>query len=280
MSDFRNKHAHQNERCRGRKYGGRQHISRNKIALLIHCFRFVRLCVAVSVVWLRSPVLRVLFCCSFSFALLFVQMLPKTVGSLDTLLLQLGHPAGGMVARVGGQATVAKALGQLQEMKLVFDTPARQMLLKKAITALANLQQTIFKLPSSGSGGEFNAGGARPAGAAGGASAAAPRAGGASSSSSSGLSGMALLNSPMPTIERATVVFDPANMRTGAAANPQDGGISRNIKPVNKMTFSSAESSASARLGVTGKCAVCGAHREVGSNFCGSCGKNANIVFE
>jgi hypothetical protein len=208
----------------------------------------------------------------------FVQMLPKTVGSLDTLLLQLGHPAGGMVARVGGQATVAKALGQLQEMKLVFDTPARQMLLKKAITALANLQQTIFKLPASGSGGEFNAGGARPAGAAGGASAAAPRAGGASSSS--GLSGMALLNSPMPTIERATVVFDPANMRTGAAANPQDGGISRNIKPVNKMTFSSAESSASARLGVTGKCAVCGAHREVGSNFCGSCGKNANIVFE
>jgi len=202
-----------------------------------------------------------------------VDMIPRGVGSLDTLLLQLGNPAGDMVARAGGQQTVARALGQLQDMKLVFDTPTRQQLLKKAVTALANLQQTISKLKASGTGGEFRAGGAS-ASAAG-----APRAAGGASSSS-GLTGMALLNSPMPEIQKAQVVFDPANMRTGVAANPQDAGISRNIKPVNKMTFSSAESSASARLGIAGKCAVCNAPRDVGTNFCGACGKNSNIVFE
>jgi hypothetical protein len=40
------------------------------------------------------------------------------------------------------------------------------------------------------------------------------------------------------------------------------------LQPVNKMTFSSAEGSASTRLGMAGKCAVCGAHRDVGTNFC------------
>lgn len=201
-----------------------------------------------------------------------VEMLPKTAGSLDTLLLQLGGSAGPIVARVGGVATVNTALAQVRDMKLVFDSPTRQMLLKKAVTALTNLQASLAKLPTSGAEWGANAAPAAPASKAGGS-------GAASSSSSAGLTGSALLNSPMPHIERATVVFDPANMRTGAVANPGDG-INRNIKPRNMMTFSSAESSASARLGVAGKCAACGAHRDVGGAFCTNCGKNANIVFE
>lgn len=197
------------------------------------------------------------------------EMLPKTAGSLDTLLLQLGGSAGPIVSRVNGVATVNTALSQLRDMKLVFDSPTRQMLLKKAITGLTNLQASLAKLPASGAEWGANSA-AAPAAKAGGS---------ASSSSSAGLTGSALLNSPMPHIERATVVFDPANMRTGAVANPGDG-INRNIKPRNMMTFSSAESSASARLGVAGKCAACGAHRDVGGAFCTNCGKNANIVFE
>lgn len=189
-------------------------------------------------------------------------MIPKTAGSLDTLLLQLGSKGGEIVHTVGGVATVKEAIGQLSGMKLVFDSPARQMLLKKALTSLNNLDATLAK---SASGGQFGAAGSSSSSAGAGAA-----------SSSSGLKGAALLNSPMPHIERATVVFDPANMRTGPAHND---GVNHNIKPVNKMTFSSAESSASARLGVAGKCSVCNAHREPGTAFCSSCGKNSNIVF-
>ena len=229
-------------------------------------------------------------------------MIPKTAGSLDTLLLQLGSKGGEIVGTVGGVATVKDAMSQLAGMKLVFDSPARQMLLKKALTALTNLDATLAK---TASGAQFGAAGPTPSSSA------------TATSSSSGLKGAALLNSPMvskqlaatrtaqqraltlpalltlsfaafnllcclfwrriqPHIERATVVFDPANMRTGPAFND---GVNHNIKPVNKMTFSSAESSASARLGVAGKCSVCNAHREPGTAFCTSCGKNSNIIF-
>jgi hypothetical protein len=161
-----------------------------------------------------------------------VYLCVQTVGSLETLLLQLGNTAAGIVNRVNGAATVSKALGQLQDMKLVFDSQTRQMLLKKAVTALTNLNATLSKLGAQ-TGGQFNSGGSSAVGSApsaGGASSAAPR---QQPSSSAGLSGMALLNSPMPTIERATVVFDPANMRTGTAVNPD--GMNRNIKPTNKV---------------------------------------------
>lgn len=211
-----------------------------------------------------------------------VDMIPRSTGSLSTLLLQLGDKAGPIVTKVGGVNTVNTALDSLQNMKLVFDSQSRQMILKKAVKALTDLKETLTKLPGAGTGGEWGSGApaasasSSSAGAgAGGAKAAAPY-------SSAGLTGMALLNSPMPHIEKAKVVFDPANMRTGPSANPEDAaaGISRNIKPVNKMTFSSAEGSASARLGMAGKCATCGAHRDVGTNFCPQCGKNSNIIFE
>ncbi len=82
----------------------------------------------------------------------------QTVGSLETLLLQLGNTAGGIVGRVNGVSTVQRALGQLQEMKLIFDSPTRQGLLKKAVTALQSLNATLSKVGAQ-EGGQFNTGG-------------------------------------------------------------------------------------------------------------------------
>ena len=138
-----------------------------------------------------------------------VDMIPKTAGSLDTLLLQLGANAAPIVSQVGGMAIVKDSLAKLRGMKLVFDSATRQMLLKKAVTALTNLEASLNKLGAQ-TGGEFGA--SKPAvgaGAGAGASSAA-----ASSSNSSQSSGTGLYR-PMPEIQKATIVFDPANMRTG-----------------------------------------------------------------
>lgn len=139
-----------------------------------------------------------------------VDMIPKTAGSLDTLLLQLGAGAAPIVNQVGGLAIVKDALVKLRGMKLVFDSATRQMLLKKAVTALTNLEASLNKLGAQ-TGGEWGA--SKPAGAAAGAGAGAASAA-PQSSSSSASSGTGLYR-PMPEIQKATIVFDPANMRTG-----------------------------------------------------------------
>lgn len=198
-------------------------------------------------------------------------MLAKTCSSLNALLLQMGDNAGNVIGKVDGAATVNRNLSDLKNMKLVFDTATRQMLLKKAVKGLEDLSASIAKLPSGGAGNSYpNAAGSS-----------APASAGSAQPAGTGL------YRPMPVIERATNVFNADAMRTGGSSTVGSGSgydangepLGKGIKPSSFLTFSSAESSASARLGVAGKCALCGAHREVASAKCNSCGKSSNIVF-
>lgn len=142
-----------------------------------------------------------------------VDMIPKTAGSLDTLLLQLGASAAPIVSQVGGVAIVKDSLTKLRGMKLVFDSATRQMLLKKAVTALTNLETSLNKLGAQ-TGGEWGATKSVPASGVGAGAGAGASSSVASSSNSSQSSGTGLYR-PMPEIQKATIVFDPANMRTG-----------------------------------------------------------------
>lgn len=190
--------------------------------------------------------------------------------------------AGQLIGQCNTVASVSQSLAGLQGIKLVFDTPARQLLVKKAITAVTNLQTLINSLQGQ-SGGGFS-GSTRTVTTTtttvvshGGAPATLTHSQAYTSSTiPAGASNIDILNAPMPQIAKTTVVFNPDAMRTGSTSS---GENNHNVKPVNKQTFSSAEGSVSARLGVEGKCAACGAHRKVGEPFCTSCGKAANIIF-
>lgn len=203
---------------------------------------------------------------------------------MDTRLLCLfcdpvgPSKAGELIAKANTASSVSQSLSGLQGLKLVFDTPARQLLVKKATTAVSNLQTLIGTLQGQ-SGGGFS--GSRTVTTTttttvvshGGAPATRTHSQAYTASTlPANASNMDILNAPMPVIAKTTVVFDPDAMRTGTEPR-------RDIKPVNKQTFSSAEGSVSNRLGVEGKCAACGAHRKVAEAFCTSCGKAANIIF-
>lgn len=198
-----------------------------------------------------------------------ITMIQSNAKSLQLFVEQLqgysSTDAGGILKRTNASSIVQSAITSIGSMKLIFDTPARQLLLKKANTALKECQEVINKTASSSNSSSSSSSSYS-----------------SSTNSSGNMSAADLLKQPMPKVEKASVQFDPNNMRTGlTAVGGPDGNsyMGQNVKPKNFMTFSSAESSASARLGVSGKCSTCSGPREAGQPFCPHCGKNTNIIF-
>jgi len=199
----------------------------------------------------------------------------KASQALALLLFQIGGfsqlDAGSISVRSSAAETLNRAQDTLVNMSLVFHTDTRWKMLKKAREALKECQKTVGSVESkeSGSGAQYKLGQRDGTSTA-------------SSTTHAGMSNRDILNAPMPTIQKGVIDFNPSG---GSELKKNEDGtfekpyMGKNIKPTNMLTFSSAESSASARLGVSGKCATCGAARDASSKFCTACGKASNIVF-
>eukprot|EP01103_Thecamoeba_quadrilineata_P006519 TRINITY_DN16247_c0_g1_i1.p1 TRINITY_DN16247_c0_g1~~TRINITY_DN16247_c0_g1_i1.p1 ORF type:complete len:245 (-),score=37.56 TRINITY_DN16247_c0_g1_i1:44-733(-) len=189
-----------------------------------------------------------------------IGMIESSSKALSVLLLQLAN-APTALQTSNGQSIIQNASHALESMELVFKTDSRTMALKKARTAIKSVLEEvnqILKQPASSPRG-YN-----------------PPSQKASASD--------LLKQPLPNVQKGTTTFNRAGSGKDVELN-DDGTFERpkmgtNIKPTQHMTFSSAESSASARLGVTGRCVSCNASRNASDGaICPSCGKNSNIVF-
>lgn len=147
-----------------------------------------------------------------------------------------------ILKQINASSMLANMETTLTNMKLVFDTPARQKLLREALAAVKDCRAQITQLES------------KPSGPAPAAAPAAP---------------LKIQHQPLPKRE-------PLPPGTKEEFPVLKKGTS--IKPTTFLTFSSAESSASARLGVGGYCAMCNAPRTPDTKFCPSCGQNCNIL--
>jgi len=198
----------------------------------------------------------------------------KASQSLALLLFQINGfsqtDAGAVATRASAVTTLNAAADTLANMSLVFHTDTRWKMLKKAREALRECQKTVGAVGASegkDNPAQYKLG---------------QRDGTASSTTHSGMSNRDILNAPMPVIQKGVIDFNPSggnDLKKNEDGTFEKPYMGKNIKPTNMLTFSSAESSASARLGVSGKCATCGAARDASSKFCTACGKASNIVF-
>jgi len=158
--------------------------------------------------------------------------------ALVVILLQ-GGEASGSAKRFNAVQVVQNALTTMEGMNLVFSTDSRKKALKNAVDAL---RETLTAVKEAD---RFS------------------------------------VNQPgyqHPVTTTTTSSKPVQSTPCVPSGQVSEGKMGTNIKPTNFLTFSSAESSASVRLGVHGSCALCGASRPSGSTVCGSCGKASNII--
>jgi hypothetical protein len=167
-----------------------------------------------------------------------------------------------LLSHLNASATLSNIESQLTNMKLVFDTATRQKLLREAVAAVKEARSQISDL-------EKKPAGPAPAGGYSGGTSGKQHSSFFSvfstTSSSKLLIVLFLPSHRIPSIAPLKVQHQPF-VRPPA---PPPGTVEEfpvlkkgtSIKPSTFLTFSSAESSASARLGVGGYCAVCSAPR-------------------